>query len=235
MTQTDRPGQVHSKLSGIQAKLVAAQNCHPNAVQPLIEEALSELEQVPLGVGLDEPSFQARVDAWLVACFGQDIARDKVERNHRFLEEALELAQACQCTKSEALQLVDYVFGRPVGEPEQEVGGVVVTLASLCLAHQWPMVELGNQELDRVWTKVEVIRAKQAAKPKFSPLPQHAQQASQTSVPDAVVNALNASLSACDRVIDQDKGVLGGIDFRALKSAVVSALGAIGRGGVNHG
>ena len=39
---------------------------------------------------------------------------------HRFLEEALELVQACGATASEAHQLVDYVYGRPVGEPAQE-------------------------------------------------------------------------------------------------------------------
>jgi hypothetical protein len=105
------------------------------------------------------------------ACFGPEISSDKTERNHRFVEEALELAQSCGCTASEAHQLVDYVFGRPVGEPSQEVGGVMVTLAALCLAHGMSMEQAGRVELARVWTKVEAIRAKQAAKPKHSPLP----------------------------------------------------------------
>lgn len=116
--------------------------------------------------------FQKRVDEWLIACFGEKIARDKIERNHRFLEEALELVQAVGCTKDEALQLVDYVFDRPKGDPDQEVGGVMNTLAALCLSHDINMQEAGDREMDRVWTKIEKIRAKQAAKPKFSPLPQ---------------------------------------------------------------
>lgn len=99
------------------------------------------------------------------------IAGDPVERNHRFVEEALELAQACGCSASEAHQLVDYVYGRPVGEKAQEVGGVMVTLAALCLAQGLDMHEAGEIELARIWTKVEAIRAKQAAKPKHSPLP----------------------------------------------------------------
>ncbi len=115
--------------------------------------------------------FQERVDRWLQACFGIKIARDKTERSHRFLEEALELVQACGATKSEAMQLVDYVYGREVGELRQEVGGVMNTLAALCIAHEVDMIEAGHIELDRCWTKVEKIRAKQAAKPKFSPLP----------------------------------------------------------------
>ena len=117
-------------------------------------------------------SFQERVDSWLLQCFGEKIAKDKIERNHRFLEESLELVQALGCTKSEAYQLVDYVFGRTVGEPVQEVGGVMVTLAALCLANEMEMNEAGEAELARIWTKVEQIRAKQAAKPKHGSLPQ---------------------------------------------------------------
>ena len=118
-----------------------------------------------------QASFQLRVQPWMLECFGQAISDDLVERNHRFLEEALELVQSTGCTQGEAHELVDYVFGRPVGEPEQEVGGVMVTLAALCLAAKLDMHAAGDKELARVWTKVEQIRAKQAAKPKFSPLP----------------------------------------------------------------
>ncbi|MGF7178385.1 hypothetical protein [Azospirillum doebereinerae] len=116
-------------------------------------------------------AFQSRVQPWMLACFGELIAADTMERNHRFLEEALELVQACGCTPSEAHQLVDYVFGRPTGERSQEVGGVMVTLAALCLAQGLDMHAAGETELGRIWTKVDVIRAKQAAKPKNSPLP----------------------------------------------------------------
>ncbi|OBV38120.1 hypothetical protein [Janthinobacterium psychrotolerans] len=115
--------------------------------------------------------FQARVQPWMMACFGAEISADGAERNHRFLEESLELVQACGCTASEAHQLVDYVYGRPVGERAQEVGGVMVTLAALCLAQGLDMHAAGETELARIWTKVEAIRAKQAAKPKHSPLP----------------------------------------------------------------
>ncbi|MBW3243304.1 hypothetical protein KUV57_11410 [Epibacterium sp. DP7N7-1] len=118
-------------------------------------------------------SFQARVQPWMASCFGEEISRDRQERNHRFLEEALELVQALGCTRSEAHQLVDYVYGRPEGVVDQEIGGVMVTLAALCLAAGEDMHAAGEKELARVWTKVEKIRAKQAAKPKHSPLPEH--------------------------------------------------------------
>jgi hypothetical protein len=116
-------------------------------------------------------TFQNRVLPWLLACFGEEIANDKIERNHRFLEEALELVQSTGCTQSEAHQLVDYVFSRPIGDPDQEAGGVMVTLAALCTANGIDMHASGETELARIWTKIEKIREKQAAKPKHSPLP----------------------------------------------------------------
>jgi len=119
----------------------------------------------------DPPPFQRRVQAWLMECFSMEVCRDKTERNHRFLEESLELVQALGCTKDEAHQLVDYVFGRPTGDPVQELGGVMVTVAALCWPNELDMYEAAEKELARIWNKIDLIRAKQAAKPKHSPLP----------------------------------------------------------------
>ena len=80
---------------------------------------------------MSDEQFQYRVKPWMDKCFGSTISKDRIERNHRFLEEALELVQACECTAEEAHQLVDYVFSRPIGDKPQEVGGVMVTLAAL--------------------------------------------------------------------------------------------------------
>lgn len=116
--------------------------------------------------------FQDRVHEWLMECFGEKIASDTVERNHRFLEEALELVQTCGCSKSEAHQLVDYVFSRDVGEKNQEAGGVMVVLAALCAANNLDMKQAGEKELARIWGEIETIRRKQENKPRHSPLPQ---------------------------------------------------------------
>lgn len=148
---------------------------------PETEEGLSlsgdTTESLSVGVvkvnSIADAPFQDRVLSWLLACFGAEISSDKQERNHRFLEESLELVQSCSCTADEAHQLVDYVYGRKTGQPSQEVGGVMVTLAALCLANGFDMHGAGETELARIWTKVETIRAKQAAKPKHSPLPEH--------------------------------------------------------------
>ena len=116
--------------------------------------------------------FQMKVAAWWHECFQRDIEGDKAERNHRFLEESLELVQSLGCTASEAHQLVDYVFTREAGWPPQEVGGVMVTLAVLCSANSIDLESCAEGELARVQRMITEIRAKDAAKPKHSPLPQ---------------------------------------------------------------
>ncbi|WJR67000.1 hypothetical protein QTA58_22890 [Neorhizobium sp. CSC1952] len=115
--------------------------------------------------------FQARVQPWMMACFGAEISGDKLERGDRLLEEVFELLQSGDYPRERIRALEEYTYSRPKGEPRQEVGGVMVTLAAYCLAHDLDMHEAGEAELARIWTKVDKIRAKQAAKPVGSALP----------------------------------------------------------------
>lgn len=116
--------------------------------------------------------FQNGVDRWMDACFGEPIKSDHLERADRLTEEALELVQTVPgFTADRAHALVDYVFGRPVGERGQEVGGTIVCLAALCNTFGLSIQAEADRELARIWTKVEQIRAKQAAKPTGSALP----------------------------------------------------------------
>jgi hypothetical protein len=130
-----------------------------------------DFETHPVGTG-EQLAFQRRVARWMEACFTPEICEDKVERADRFIEEALELVQATGYSADRAHALVDYVFGRPVGVPFQEVGGVLVTLAALCTPHGIVMADAGEAELGRIWTKIDKIRQKQATKPVGSALPQ---------------------------------------------------------------
>ena len=116
--------------------------------------------------------FQQRVAEWLAACFSPSGGSDREERVYRFFEEALELAQASGCSREDAHRLVNYVFSRPVGRPELEVGGVMVTLAGLCVAARIDMNDAANRELERNWARIDAIRNKRANKPVGSPLPQ---------------------------------------------------------------
>lgn len=120
---------------------------------------------------MENKNYQKRIDDWMLACFGEEIAYDITERTHRFLEESLELVQSLGCTKAEASQLVDYVYGREIGEPEQEVGGVMTTLHSLGNAAKLDISECGETELERIWLIKDKIKKKRDNKPKFSPLP----------------------------------------------------------------
>ncbi|HDS1602011.1 hypothetical protein I5V52_01265 [Stenotrophomonas maltophilia] len=111
-------------------------------------------------------TFQAGVAAWMGQCFLPSLYSNMTERGDRLLEEVLELLQAHNYDKTRVATLVDYVFGRPVGEPAQEVGGVMVTLAGYCWVAGLDMHAAGDAELARI-NQPEVmakIRAKQEAK-----------------------------------------------------------------------
>ena len=120
--------------------------------------------------------FQDKVRAWMHACFGPAASNDKIERNHRFFEKAVELVQACGCSKEDCLKLVEHIYAKPLGEPIQEVGGVIITLAALCCAQGINLQVSAETELDRVWDKIDAIREKQKRKRELlghsSPLPE---------------------------------------------------------------
>lgn len=71
----------------------------------------------------------------------------------RVLEEAFELAQAEGVTPEEATRLQDYVYGRPVGDPTQEVGGVRVALLSYAAGKGLSADRAEQEEILRVLAK----------------------------------------------------------------------------------
>jgi NTP pyrophosphatase (non-canonical NTP hydrolase) len=124
-------------------------------------------QKIGLPQRLSARGYQARVDDWMQACFGAQISADLTERCYRFLEEAGELCQALGMTQDQARQMIDYTFSREAGEPRQELGGVMVTLAALCNAAGLDMSGEGEAELTRIDDEATraAIRAKQANKP----------------------------------------------------------------------
>lgn len=165
-------------------------------------------------------AFQQRVAPWMDACFGPEISGDRLERGDRFLEEALELLQSGNYPRERIAALTDYVFDRPQGEINQEVGGVMVTLAAYCLAFGLDMHAAGETELARIWTKVEKIRAKQAAKPTGSALPVAAPHPSPVSEEVTDEDVLKAAM-AIKRVFYQrmDLGPEGDKELTLLDAA----------------
>ena len=116
-------------------------------------------------------TFQKRVQKWMHACFGEVVSADRLERGDRYLEETLELLQSVGYPRERILALEEYVYARPIGEPHQEAGGVMLTLAAFCEPHGLDMTKAGEDELFRCWGKIEKIREKQARKPTGSALP----------------------------------------------------------------
>ncbi len=115
-------------------------------------------------------NFQSSIRNWIKETFGTSddnvIAWDKRERSFRFFEEATELVQSHSITREECDKILDYVFSRPVGEPSQEVGGVMVTLAGLCCVTSHNIYDCGWKEYNRINTPEmrEKIRNKQVSK-----------------------------------------------------------------------
>lgn len=116
---------------------------------------------------------QQMVNNWVTVCLGKESLMDRRKRAFRFVEEALELAQACEVSVDDVNTLRDYVFGRPVGEVAQEISGVTVTLMALATSQGVDVLEVLRAEINRVSDPVILakIRAKAAAAPE-GPLPQ---------------------------------------------------------------
>jgi len=119
---------------------------------------------------------QHGVSRWMHECFPVETYGNMTERGDRLLEEVLELLQSLGYDPHRVATLVRYVYGRPPGDPPQEVGGVMVTLAGYCWIAGLNMHNEGARELARI-TQPEImarIRAKQEAKNAIhfdSPLP----------------------------------------------------------------
>jgi len=114
--------------------------------------------------------YQERVKLWLFQCFGEDVARDKAERAFRFMEEALELVQAIGLSREDVYRCVAYTYSRPVGEINQEIGGVGFTLAALCFASGLNLVEAMETEIENNWQRKDDIIEKRKNKVTVNPI-----------------------------------------------------------------
>jgi hypothetical protein len=91
---------------------------------------------------------------WAVRCFGTKHVYDKEARALRLLEEAVELAQALGVPAEKCKLCVDVVYSRPVGVPEQELGGVMVCASLLgSIMSEAGMQEFYEEEVCRILKK----------------------------------------------------------------------------------
>lgn len=142
------------------------------ALDSLITKAQSDDPQNPAPF---LETFQSRVEPWFLQCFPPSVCINKIERADRFGEEAIELMQVIYVlfghlsneeSRKRSHTLVDYVHDRPVGELHQEIGGVMVTLAALCMVMGRNMHQDGETELARISEPavIDKIRKKQDSK-----------------------------------------------------------------------
>jgi hypothetical protein len=90
---------------------------------------------------------------WVTQTFGSDHANNLPQRALRFLEEAIELYQAVGASKNQAHKLIDYIFAKPAGVIEQELGGAGLTLLALAAAAGLDADSCEQQEFVRVLSK----------------------------------------------------------------------------------
>lgn len=118
---------------------------------------MSETERYKLNlqvlVELPRDTVQAVAADWCKNAFGVEHATNIEQRAVRFLEEAIELYQACGGQEAMAYRLVEYNFKKPLGDPYQEMGGVGVTLLALSAAIGKSADDAEKVELARVLSK----------------------------------------------------------------------------------
>jgi NTP pyrophosphatase (non-canonical NTP hydrolase) len=90
---------------------------------------------------------------WAERSFGREHVYNFSIRALRLAEEAVELAQAYGIPKDKMLNLVEIVYKRPKGNPEQELGGVMMTATVLAGAHGHDPDVFFEEELRRVLRK----------------------------------------------------------------------------------
>lgn len=93
---------------------------------------------------------QCLVSDWCADLFGEDVAKNTVERSARLVEEAVEVAQALKLPKDVAHRIVDHVYSRPVGDVPQEVAGVFLTILSLSTAAGVDLTDAFHKEWHRI-------------------------------------------------------------------------------------
>jgi hypothetical protein len=112
------------------------------------------------------PVDQERVTEWVREVFDDTTASNIPERALRAAEEAIELTQACGVDAETVHRLVDYVFGRPCGEPAREIAGCLVTLYAAASALGVDAGAEFERELTRIWQPevIERCRRRQSEK-----------------------------------------------------------------------
>lgn len=92
---------------------------------------------------------QARIRRWVTSRLGV-AAMAPEERATRFLEEALEVAQAMGVKQEQATRLVAHVYAKEAGVMAQELGAAGITLAACAESVHYLLYYQMDMEMDRI-------------------------------------------------------------------------------------
>jgi NTP pyrophosphatase (non-canonical NTP hydrolase) len=92
---------------------------------------------------------QKQMSEWVEHNLGKG-AMDPTERATRFLEEAIELAQAVDVPYRTVRTLTSHVYRKPRGDAAQEIGGVATTMLSLCESLHKQFAAEADREIERI-------------------------------------------------------------------------------------
>lgn len=98
---------------------------------------------------MDSIDLQKRIRRWVETRLGVKAMKPH-ERAMRMLEEAIELAQSCGVNVDEATVLVWDVFGKPIGDAAQEIGGAMLTLLACADGSGYVASECALTEMRRI-------------------------------------------------------------------------------------
>lgn len=107
----------------------------------------------------------ARCAAWVQGVYGQASLHNQDNRAARFVEEAIELAQAQGLGKDVIAKILERAYSRPAGRIGQEVAGSFFTLLVYCYVAKIDLWLETLEEVERVEElDPEVFRAKHREK-----------------------------------------------------------------------
>ena len=74
---------------------------------------------------------------WVQRCFGDNVLNNKQERALRLMEETIELAQSVGVSLDKVYALGTHVYARPRGDPNREIGSVLLTAVVMSRTLGW--------------------------------------------------------------------------------------------------
>lgn len=99
---------------------------------------------------------------WTELVFGDRIKEASTPRVRvlRLLEEVLELTQAEAIPEADVLTVIRQVYDKPPGEPERELGGVMITAAGYADAAGYDLEEAFWSEFERIMDPVKIEKVR---------------------------------------------------------------------------